>query len=73
MAEGSGRESVADRTHFTNIAYSSALENINHITCLDQGDINEEQYEKFRMDMDEVNSYYRYQIKKGGSVKDRFE
>jgi len=78
LAEGSGRASVADRAHFTNIAYSSALETINQlITCMDQGYINEEEYISFRMDMDEVmnklNSYYRYQIKKGGSVKDRFE
>jgi len=78
LAEGSGRASVADRAHFTNIAYTSALEMINQlITCKDQGYINEKEYILFRKDMDEVmnklNSYYRYQIKKGASVKDKFE
>ena len=77
LAEGSGRASASDRAHFTNIAYSSALETINQLTtCLDQGYINKEQYETFRIDMDvlmkKLNSYYRYQLKKSNSVKDRF-
>ena len=78
LAEGSGRASVADRAHFSNIAYTSALETINQlITCKDQGYIDEKVYVLFRKDMDEVmnklNSYYQHQIKKGVSVKDKFK
>ncbi|SFT17856.1 four helix bundle protein [Sphingobacterium wenxiniae] len=31
IAEGSGRASNNDRAHYTNIAYSSALESISHL------------------------------------------
>ena len=77
LAEGSGRSESSDRSHFTNMAYSSALEVLNHlITCNDQGYINEETYVALRSDMDKLinklNAYYRHQLNKGGSVKDRF-
>ncbi|MEX0646678.1 MAG: four helix bundle protein [Balneolaceae bacterium] len=55
IAEGSGRASSADRAHFTNIAYSSALETINHlITCHDQKYISTEMYEEQRMQLDKL-------------------
>jgi len=77
LAEGSGRASNVDRAQFTNIAYTSALETINHlITCIDQKYISNEAYESMRIKMDELinklNGYYRYQLNKGKSVKDQF-
>ncbi|CAN5136018.1 hypothetical protein BH23BAC3_BH23BAC3_36240 [soil metagenome] len=77
LAEGSGRASNNDRAHFTNIAYTSALETINQlITCLDQKYLTREEYESLRKSMDELinklNAYYRHQLNKGRSVKDRF-
>lgn len=77
LAEGSGRASNLDRAHFTNIAYSSALETINQlITSFDRKYISEEMYEKMRVQMDELinklNSFYKHQLNDGISVKDKF-
>ena len=77
IAEGSGRASNIDRSHYTNIAYSSALEVVNQlITCRDRGYIKEDTYSSLRSDMDKLinklNSYYRHQLNKGRSVKDKF-
>jgi four helix bundle protein len=74
IAEGAGRASHADRAHFTNIAYSSALESINQlICCYDQQYISVEIYERMRISFDELinklNSYYRYQLNDGRSLK----
>jgi len=33
LAEGSGRSSNLDQAHFTNMAYASGLEVINHLNC----------------------------------------
>ena len=77
LAEGSGRATSNDRAYFTNIAYSSALETVNHlITCLDQHYITQDEYESQRLKMDELinklNAYYRHQLNEGKSVKERF-
>lgn len=77
LAEGSGRASNLDRAHFTNIAYSSALETINQlITSFDRNYISEEIYERMRIQMDELinklNSFYKHQLNEGISVKDKF-
>ena len=77
LAEGSGRASSSDRAHFTNMAYSSALESINQlISCHDQKYIDTDLYEELRTEMDQVinklNSFYKYQLNKGKSVKEQF-
>ncbi|MEX2347518.1 MAG: four helix bundle protein [Balneolaceae bacterium] len=77
IAEGSGRASNTDRAHFTNIAFSSVLETINHlITCHDQKYISTDTYEKKRIQLDELinklNSFYRHQLNEGRSVKEKF-
>jgi four helix bundle protein len=67
LAEGSGRSSNFDQAHFINMAYSTALETIDHLnTALDMKYINEEKYTEFRMKLDAIlnklNSLYKYQI-----------
>ena len=74
LAEGSGRASDKDRAHFTNIAYSSALETIDHlITAFDLEYISEEMYVDHRLKLDEIinklNSLYKYQIGRGENLK----
>jgi four helix bundle protein len=78
LAEGSGRASNTDRAHFVNIAYTSSLEVINQlITSHDQHYIATELYEELRVKMDhlinKLNSFYKYQLNKGTSVKKRFK
>jgi len=77
LAEGSGRASNTDRAYFVNIAYSSALESVNQlISCIDQDYISPEDYVDLRRQFDQLihklNSFYRYLINEGKSVKDRF-
>lgn len=74
LAEGSGRASDRDTAHFTNIAYSSALETIDHtITSFDLGYINETEYTELRQSLDQIinklNALYKYQIKRGGNLR----
>lgn len=74
LAEGSGRASDKDRAHFTNIAYSSALETIDHfITAFDLEYLSEEMYVDHRLKLDEIinklNSLYKYQIGRGDNLK----
>lgn len=74
LAEGSGRASDRDTAHFTNIAYSSALETIDHaITSFDLGYITKAEYTELRQSLDQIinklNSLYRYQIKRGGNLR----
>ena len=74
LAEGSGRASDKDRAHFTNIAYSSALETIDHlITAFDLEYVTDEMYVELRLKMDEIlnklNSLYKYQIGRGDNLK----
>lgn len=75
LAEGSGRASDKDKAHFTNIAYTSALETIDHvITALDMNFITKETYIDSRKSMDEIinklNSLYKYQIGRKSNLKD---
>ena len=74
LAEGSGRASDKDRAHFTNIAYSSALESIDHlITAFDLNYVSEESYVDLRHNLDEIlnklNSLYKYQIGRGDNLR----
>ena len=74
LAEGSGRASDKDKAHFTNIAYTSALETIDHIiTALDMNFISKETYIDSRKSLDEIinklNALYKYQIGRGSNLK----
>jgi four helix bundle protein len=74
LAEGSGRASDKDRAHFTNIAYSSGLETIDHlITAFDLKYVSDEMYVELRIKLDEIlnklNSFYKYQIGRDENLK----
>jgi len=67
LAEGSGRATHNDQAHFSNIAFSSSLETMNHlINAFDMEYISEQTCTGFRLKMDEImnkiNSRYKYQI-----------
>ena len=75
LAEGSGRASDKDKAHFTNIAYTSALETIDHIiTAIDMNFISKETYIDSRKSLDEIinklNALYKYQIGRKSNLKD---
>ena len=77
LAEGSGRASNFDQAHFTNIAYSSSLEVIDHLnTAIDMNYIDKELYEKTRLEIDELNNklnaLYRFQLgNKNNTLKNK--
>lgn len=76
LAEGSGRSSSLDQAHFTNMAYSSGLEIINHLNLsLQLNYIEDVEYSRIRLMMDEVlnklNSLYKYQINRKDSLKNQ--
>lgn len=76
LAEGSGRSTNLDQAHFTNMAYSSGLEVINHLNVAYQMRyISQDSYETIRIAMDEIlnklNSLYKYQINKKTNLKDQ--
>ena len=65
LAEGSGRSSNLDQAHFTNMAYASGLEVINHLNLSFQLNyIAEGDYGKLRLSIDEIlnklNGLYKY-------------
>ena len=71
LVEGSGRATGKDRARFTNNAFSSALEVLDHlIASFDLNFIDEEQYIAYRIKLDKLinklNAYYKYQV---GKVK----
>ncbi|MBD8490093.1 four helix bundle protein [Echinicola sp. CAU 1574] len=77
LAEGSGRSSNMDQAHFTNIACSSALETIDHLTAaLDLDFISEEVYSSQRLKLDEIinklNALYRFQLNNKNTLKKRY-
>ena len=77
LAEGSGRASNFDQANFTNIAYSTALETIDHLnTAIDMQYISLEVYEGLRVKLDEIinklNSLYKFQITNKVTLKKRF-
>lgn len=78
LAEGSGRASNFDQAHFTNMAYGSALETINHLNLARALQyINEERYVQLRIDMDRIinqlNSLYKYQLNKKENLKNKLK
>lgn len=76
IAEGSGRASHLDQAHFTNMAYSSALEVINHLNVSFQLNyMIEEQYHQLRLQLDKIinqlNALYKYQLNNKNNLKQR--
>jgi four helix bundle protein len=76
LVEGSGRATDKDRSRFTNNAYSSALEVLDHlIAAFDLNFIDEEQYRSHRVKLDKLinklNAYYKYQLGRDSSLGDR--
>lgn len=74
IAEGSGRASNFDQAHFTNIAYSSALEVINHLNlALQLAFVQIEDYQNIRLELDKIinqlNSLYKFQINNKNGLK----
>lgn len=74
LAEGSGRASVADRAHFTNIAYSSGLETINHLNlALRLQFVDDSGYQYLREQIEKIlnklNALYKHQLKEGQNLK----
>jgi len=66
LAEGSGRSTMRDKSHFTRIALGSGYELLDQlIAAFDLNYISELEYSHMRIRMDEVlnklNAYYRYQ------------
>lgn len=76
IAEGSGRASNFDQAHFTNIAYSSALEVINHLNlALQLAFVQIEDYQNIRLELDKIinqlNSLYKFQINNKNGLKQK--
>lgn len=76
LVEGSGRATDKDRSRFTNNAYSSALEVLDHlIAAFDLNFISEEQYtaQRIRLDklINKLNAYYRYQLGRNSNLGER--
>lgn len=74
IAEGQGRASNFDQAHFTNIAYSSALEVINHLNlALQLAFVQIEDYQNIRLELDKIinqlNSLYKFQINNKNGLK----
>lgn len=76
VAEGSGRSSNLDQSHFTNMSYASALEVIYHMTIAYQlGYIKKEDYINLRKDIDKIsnklNALYKYQVNNTKTLKSK--
>ena len=76
LVEGSGRATDRDRSRFTNNAYSSALEVLDHlIAAFDLNFIDEEQYISHRVKLDKLinklNAYYKYQLGRDSDLGER--
>jgi len=76
LVEGSGRATDKDRSRFTNNAYSSALEVLDHlIAAFDLNFIDEEQYISHRVKLDKLinklNAYYKYQLGRDSNLGER--
>lgn len=75
IAEGAGRATANDRAHFINLAYSSALECISHISLVCQLNLIEPQKEKeYRLLVNQVtlklNRYYQYHLRKRNHLRE---
>ena len=78
LAEGSGRSSNLDQAHFTNMAYSSALETISHLNVAFMLNyIQEAKYIQLRVDIDRVinqlNGLYKYQLNNEENLKTKLK
>jgi four helix bundle protein len=76
LAEGSGRATYKDRAHFTNLAYASGLEVIDHIiTAKDLGFIDDNTYTALRLNLDEIlnklNKLHKAQIRRKDNLLDQ--
>ena len=76
LVEGSGRATDKDKAYFTNTAYSSALESLDHlIAAYDLKFIDENEYLTFRFKLDELinklNAYYKYQVARNSNLKEQ--
>ena len=76
LVEGSGRATDKDRSRFTNTAYSSALEVLDHlIAAFDLNFISEEQYTEQRIRLDKLinklNAFYKYQLGRDSNLGER--
>jgi len=78
LAEGSGRSSNIDQAHFTNMAYSSALETINHLNvALRLNFLEKDIYTELRLGIDRIinqlNGLYKYQLNNNQNLKSRLK
>jgi len=76
IAEGSGRSSNIDQSHFTNMSYASALEVIYHLTIAHQlGYVKKDDYINLRKDIDKIsnklNALYKYQVNNTKTLKSK--
>lgn len=77
LVEGTGKASAADKAHFTNMAYASGLETIDHLNgALDLKYITNEEHTALRLQIDKVmfliNKLYDGQLKQGNNLKDHY-
>ena len=57
LAEGSGKATFKDKAHYTNLAYATTLETLNHlIGALDLAYINEQDYLTLRQKIEEITT-----------------
>ncbi|MCO4303038.1 four helix bundle protein [Riemerella anatipestifer] len=76
LAEGLARAGNYDQARFTNIAYSSMMEVVNHLNLsYELKYINEEDYVDMRLSIDEIvrqlNSLYKYQVNNKKDLKNK--
>lgn len=76
LAEGSGRASGKDQAHFTNMAYASVLEVINHFNlALKLQYLSSEVNTQLRLSLEKIinqlNALYKYQINNEQTLKKR--
>lgn len=76
LVEGSGRATDKDKAYFTNTAYSSALELLDHlIGAYDLKFIDENEYLILRLKLDELinklNAYYKYQVARNSNLRNQ--
>lgn len=74
IAEGAGRATDKDKAYFTNIAYASGLESLDHIiTALDLGYLSEDSYSDLRCQIDvilgKLVNLYKHHLKRGQNLK----
>ena len=74
IAEGSGRSSNFDQSHFTNMSYASALELIYHLTIAYKLNfISIDDYKSLRLEIDKIsyklNALYKFQINNHKTLK----